>query len=167
MKKNKSVRRNRAAGRYILCVGTMAVLLSVPLPVRAQGVQTAGVKSLIGVMAAVQDTDDTELLENQIQQIEDSTELDAEFSALEEESVMIVEEVERQRVEARRSKIWGAVIIVLVIGIFGMGIVSAVKEKKAENMENTGTELQGKKNLRQRKQEKRKIEDIEIEEITE
>lgn len=167
MKKNKSVRRNRILGRYILCVGIMAMLLSMPLPVRAAGTQTVGVESLIGVMAAVQNTDDVEVLENQIQQIENSTELDAEFSALEEESVMIVEEVERQRMEARRSKIWGAVIIVLVVGIFSMGIVSAVKDKKMENMENIGTELLGKKNRRRRKQEERKMEDIEIEEIAE
>lgn len=57
-------------------------------------------------------------------------ELDQEFRAMEEESVMIVEEVERYRAEARRSKIWGAVIILLIMGIFATGIISAGKNDK-------------------------------------
>ena len=75
---------------------------------------------------------------------------------------MIVEEVERQREEARRSKIWGTVIILLVMGIFGMGVVSTVKDKKAENM---GTGLQEKKH-RRRDRTKNKSDGIEIEDIT-
>lgn len=142
MKKDQDVRKNRISGRHILCGGIMAVMLSVSLPARAEGVQTASVESRIGIMAAVQDTVGRALLADQLQQIEDSTELDAEFSSLEEESVMIVEEVERQRKEALRSKIWGAIIIVLVIGIFGMGILSAIKDKKAENMEDVKTKPQ-------------------------
>lgn len=65
-------------------------------------------------------------------------ELDQEFKAMEEESVMIVEEVERYRAEARRSKIWGAVIILLIIGIFATGIISTGKKDKEEA--NTGEE---------------------------
>lgn len=142
MKKDQGVRKSRISGKYILCGGIMAVMLSVSLPARAEGVQTAIVESQIGIMDAVQDTVGGALLADQIQQIEDSTELDAEFSSLEEESIMIVEEVERQREEALRSKIWGAIIIVLVIGIFGMGIISAIKDKRAENMENVKTKPQ-------------------------
>lgn len=167
MKRDCDVRRNRISGRYILGGGIMAVMLSVSLPVRAQVVQTADAESAMEAMLFAQDTSDTELQMNQIQQVEDSTELDAEFARLEEESIMIVEEVERQREEARRSKIWGAVIVVLVMAIFVMGILSTVTDKKAENMENTEKEPQGEKNRWLRKQKGNQSEDIEIEDTKE
>lgn len=53
--------------------------------------------------------------------------LNSEFAIEEEEGKLVVEEVERQRTEIRRSKIWGAVIILLVLGVFATGIVSAMK----------------------------------------
>lgn len=53
--------------------------------------------------------------------------LNEEFAVEEEEGKLVVEEVERQRAEVRRSKIWGAVIILLVLGVFAMGIVTTVK----------------------------------------
>ncbi len=56
--------------------------------------------------------------------------LNAEMAAEEETSRLIIEETERYRAEARRSKIWAAVIIVLVVGIFAMGIVSTVQAEK-------------------------------------
>lgn len=63
--------------------------------------------------------------------------LDAEMEALQVENKIIVEEVERQREEARRSKIWGTVIVLLVIAIFAVGIVSTVlAEKKKKEDEN-------------------------------
>ena len=166
MKDNKNIKVNGAAGRGIFYGCIMAAMLSVSLPARAEEVHPARAENLMGVMVLVQGIDDMELLENQIQQIEDSTELDAEFSNLEEESVMIMEEVERQREEARRSKIWGAVIIVLVLGIFSMGIVPALKDKKEENMENTGTELRGKKKRQWNRSKEKEVDEIEIEDIT-
>lgn len=72
-------------------------------------------------------------------------ELDQEFKAMEEESVMIVEEVERYRAESRRSKIWGAVIIVLIAGIFATGIISTRKNGKDENKENDSAGKKGMK----------------------
>lgn len=72
-------------------------------------------------------------------------ELDQEFKSLEEESVMIVEEVERYRAESRRSKIWGAVIIVLIAGIFATGIISTRKNGKDENKENDSVGKKGMK----------------------
>lgn len=72
-------------------------------------------------------------------------ELDQEFKAMEEESVMIVEEVERYRAESRRSKIWGAVIIVLIAGIFATGIISTRKNGKDENKENDSVGKKGMK----------------------
>lgn len=56
--------------------------------------------------------------------------LDEEMAAQETENKMIVEAVERYRAEARRSRIWGAAIVILVIGIFAVGIISTVR---AEN----------------------------------
>lgn len=62
--------------------------------------------------------------------------LDAEMEQEQIESKMIVEETERQRAEARRSKIWGAVIVLLVLGIFATGIVSTIQaEKKRKDIE--------------------------------
>ncbi|MCM1386977.1 MAG: SH3 domain-containing protein [Bacillus sp. (in: Bacteria)] len=53
--------------------------------------------------------------------------LDEEFAVEEMEGALVVEEVERQRTKAKSSKIWGAVIILLIVGIFATGIISTVK----------------------------------------
>ena len=157
MKDNKNIKVNGAAGRGIFYGCIMAAMLSVSLPARAEEVHPARAENLMGVMVLVQGIDDMELLENQIQQIEDSTELDAEFSNLEEESVMIMEEVERQREEARRSKIWGAMIIVLVLGIFSMGIVPALKDKKRRIWKIPEQNCGGRKNASGTDQRRRKL----------
>ncbi len=123
MKRNESMRK-RLLGKCVLYGYLISMMLSVPLMVQAKEIQpVSNAVSLLGGQ-------NTELPVKQIQQIQDSTALDAEFAELEEESVLIVEEVERQRAEARRSKIWGAIIIVLVMCIFGIGIVSTNKDKK-------------------------------------
>ena len=62
--------------------------------------------------------------------------LNQEFQESETEGKMVIEEVERNRKEAKRSKIWGIVIVLLVVGIFATGIISASgleKEKKKSN----------------------------------
>ena len=59
--------------------------------------------------------------------------LNAEMAAMEEESRLIIEATERYRAEARRSRIWGAVIVLLVIGIFATGIISTVQAEKKKN----------------------------------
>ncbi len=65
----------------------------------------------------------------------DVDELNAELKAVEDESKMIIEETERYRAESRRSKIWGGIIILLVVGIFATGIVSTVRAEKKKNGE--------------------------------
>ena len=55
--------------------------------------------------------------------------LDDEFAAAESEGKLVVEEVERQRTETKRSRIWGAVILLLVAGIFVTGIFSVVRSR--------------------------------------
>lgn len=56
--------------------------------------------------------------------------LDEELEALQVRDKIIVEEVERYRAEARRSRIWGTVIVLLVVGIFVVGIVSTVRSER-------------------------------------
>ena len=56
--------------------------------------------------------------------------LDKEFQELEMESKILVEEVERYRTEARRSRIWGIVIALLVAGIFVTGIISTKRMER-------------------------------------
>lgn len=61
--------------------------------------------------------------------------LDKEMKEAEEESKLVVEEVERYRAEARRSRIWGTIIVLLVVGIFATGIISTLKTEKEKNKE--------------------------------
>lgn len=89
--------------------------------------------------------------------------LNAEMAVNEAETKFVVEVVEKYRADARRSKIWGTVIIVLVIGIFGVGIFSAVRTNRMED-----EETNGKKNGDKRRKgsiEKKKREQIEIEDL--
>lgn len=59
--------------------------------------------------------------------------LDEEMARTEQEAELVVETVERYRAEARRSKIWGSVIVVLVVGIFATGIISGIKSAKGKD----------------------------------
>lgn len=56
--------------------------------------------------------------------------LDEEMARTQQEAELVVETVERYRTEARRSKIWGIVIVILVLGIFATGIISGIKSAK-------------------------------------
>lgn len=60
--------------------------------------------------------------------------LDEEMAQTEEEAKFVVEVVERYRDQARRSKIWGGVIIVLVLGIFATGIISGITSAKKRDL---------------------------------
>lgn len=101
--------------------------------------------------------------------------LDAEMAANEAETKMVVEVVEKYREDARRSKVWGTVIVVLVAGIFATGIVSAVRSNKTDaeggnDENNPGRRLteDGKKDRNSRKKrnfETRKKRELEIEDL--
>lgn len=72
--------------------------------------------------------------------------LNQEFQESETEGRMVIEEVERNRKEAKRSKIWGIVIVLLVVGIFATGIISASgleKEKKKSNADQSPDQEKG------------------------
>ncbi len=71
--------------------------------------------------------------------------LDGELAAVEAEGKMLVEEVERQRTETKRSRIWTIVIVVLIIGIFVTGIISTVKKEKDGGAKNDGKKDDSKK----------------------
>lgn len=61
--------------------------------------------------------------------------LDAEMSRTEQEAAFVVDMVEKYRDEARRSKIWGSVIVVLVVGIFATGILSGIRSSRRETQD--------------------------------
>lgn len=56
--------------------------------------------------------------------------LDEEMARTQQDGELVMDTVERYRAEARRSKIWGTVIVVLVLGIFATGIISGIKSSK-------------------------------------
>ena len=60
-------------------------------------------------------------------------ELDQQFEQEKLESKILIEEIERQRSEARQTRIWVSVIGVLVVAILGVAIYSHFSAKKAEN----------------------------------
>lgn len=104
--------------------------------------------------------------------------LDAEMAANEAETKFVVEAVEKYRADARRSKIWGTIIVVLVAGIFGIGIFSAVRSNKNGDHEEenggddpgAGTDHSGKRekernNRRKRESGKRKDREMKIEDL--
>lgn len=102
--------------------------------------------------------------------------LNAEMAANEAETKFVVEAVEKYRTDARRSKIWGTIIVVLVAGIFAVGIVSAVRSNKDSDGEAEDDEYSsgkkmadtGKKRKSSRKRqdlETNRRQELEIEEL--
>lgn len=67
--------------------------------------------------------------------IDDVEELDQEFEAVEEETIRIIDEHELVQKSKRTSIIWGVIIAVLILGIFAVGIVSALKKDKEGDQE--------------------------------
>ena len=66
--------------------------------------------------------------------------LDEEFEAEEIEGKIFVEEVERIRAQITRSRIWGTIIVLLIVGIFGSGIYSTVKSEQKKKQNEQGTD---------------------------
>lgn len=63
---------------------------------------------------------------------------------LEEEYVegkILIEEIVRQEEEAKKTRIWAAIIIVLIIAIFGVGILSHIKKSKEDEEEEASPEV--------------------------
>lgn len=60
--------------------------------------------------------------------------LEKEIQEINKENKMVIEVVEKYRAEARRSKIWGTVIVLLIIAIFGVGIASTVMNERKNKL---------------------------------
>lgn len=71
--------------------------------------------------------------------------LDKELAEAAEEGRLIIEEVERYRTEAKRSRIWGIIIVLLVVGIFTTGIISTVKIEKEKKKDDDGSKAAAQK----------------------
>lgn len=65
-----------------------------------------------------------------ISQMEINEELENELLTNQEESKQFIEEVERYRAEAVRSKIWAGVIVVLIVGIMVTGVIAVIQSEK-------------------------------------
>ncbi len=59
--------------------------------------------------------------------------MNAEFNSIGNDYESIYEEMLELQRQKRNRMIWGSIIVVLVIAIFGVGIVSAVKKNREEN----------------------------------
>lgn len=66
---------------------------------------------------------------------DDADELEEEFNTLEEDNRRLIDEYELAQRSKRTSIIWGIIIGALVVGIFAVGVVSAVKKGKEEEQE--------------------------------
>lgn len=68
----------------------------------------------------------------QLKTIGNKDELDAEFEKISNTVQLIFEEIVTMEKETKQARIWGTVIVVLIIAIFGVGIISAIKKNKEE-----------------------------------
>lgn len=58
--------------------------------------------------------------------------LNAEFQNIGNDYETIFNEVTQLQIQKRNSRIWGTVIVILVVAIFGVGLLSAVRKNKEE-----------------------------------
>lgn len=62
-------------------------------------------------------------------------ELNSEFGKISQTVQLAFEEIMVREHEEMRARIWGSIIVVLIVAIFGVGIASAVKKNKEESKE--------------------------------
>lgn len=67
-----------------------------------------------------------------------------EMKELGEYNAAFVDELERLATEKRRSRIYGLIIILLIIALFGVGIATSFKQKKNDKSEETALEERSK-----------------------
>lgn len=68
-------------------------------------------------------------------QVEENESLEQEFQAVEDETLRTVDEYELLQKEKRISRIWGTVIVVLVIAIFVVGVLSVLRQNREKEGE--------------------------------
>lgn len=71
----------------------------------------------------------------QLKTIGNKDELNAEFEKIGNTVQLIFEEIVTMEKETKQARIWGTIIVLLIIAIFGVGILSAVKKNKEEQKE--------------------------------
>lgn len=59
-------------------------------------------------------------------------ELNSEFDKISQTVQLAFEEIMTREHEEQQARIWGSIIVVLIVAIFGVGIASAVKKNKEE-----------------------------------
>lgn len=62
-------------------------------------------------------------------------ELNSEFGKISQTVQLAFEEIMVREHEEMQARIWGSIIVVLIVAIFGVGIASAVKKNKEESKE--------------------------------
>lgn len=62
-------------------------------------------------------------------------ELNAEFEKISNTIQLAFDEIMTQENATKQARIWGTIIVVLIVAIFGVGIVSAIKKNKLEREE--------------------------------
>lgn len=107
----------------LLLCGMISILWTPVMPVRAEQIDETVEEQIA----------ETKLQEEQVIQIENITGLDDEFRTQAEEGVLIVEEVEQYRRAAKQKKVQRTIVIVLVIAIFGVGIITGLQEKRKKD----------------------------------
>lgn len=107
----------------LLLCGMISMLWTPVMPVRAEQIDETVEEQIA----------ETKLQEEQVIQIENITGLDDEFRTQAEEGVLIVEEVEQYRRAAKQKKVQRTIVIVLVIAIFGVGIITGLQEKRKKD----------------------------------
>lgn len=107
----------------LLLCGMISILWTPVMPVRAEQIDKTVEEQIA----------ETKLQEEQVIQIENITGLDDEFRTQAEEGVLIVEEVEQYRKAAKQKKVQRTIVIVLVIAIFGVGIITGLQEKRKKD----------------------------------
>lgn len=69
----------------------------------------------------------------------DQEALAAEFSEVQQENDLRYERMEEYIQQQKDARLWGSIIVILVIAIFGVGIFSAIKKNKQQGMEHADT----------------------------
>lgn len=77
----------------------------------------------------------------QLKSIGDKAALDQEFRQNADNDEMLMNELERIRSQKLRSRIWGTIIVVLVVAMFAVGIFSAKKKNEEEAMDDSENEF--------------------------
>lgn len=85
---------------------------------------------------AIAEENNSESSDSETYIADDSTEeLDQEFEEVQEEMLRVIDEHELEQKSKQTSRIWGIIIGALVIAIFAVGVVSALKKDKEEETE--------------------------------